>query len=99
MSGALLLAQSGLPLRAMDEDALEIGDRLGRGSLAASMACGELGPNTLLMSLVTFSNSIFAIEKAPTSQPARVNGTQGAGAFLPRLSSISGSPSAKMSVQ
>jgi hypothetical protein len=42
---------------------------------------------------------MFATEKAPTSQPARVNGTQGAGAFLPRWSSISGSPSANTSVQ
>ena len=98
MSGALLFAQSGLPcaqwMRMPSKSATALA-----WLLAASMACDELGPNTLLMSLVTFSNSIFAIEKAPTSQPARVNGTQGAGAFLPRLSSISGSPSAKMSVQ
>jgi hypothetical protein len=51
--------------------------------VAASIVCGELGPNTLLMSLETFSNSILAIEKPPTSQPARVKATQGAGAFLP----------------
>jgi hypothetical protein len=82
----------------VDDDALEVRDSLCR-VVAASMACGEFGPNTLLMSLVMFSNSILAIEKAPTSQPARVKGTQGAGAFLPAGSSISGVPSANTSVQ
>jgi hypothetical protein len=51
------------------------------------------------MSLAMFSNSILAIEKAPTSQPARANGTHGAGAYLPFGASISGSPSAIRSVQ
>jgi hypothetical protein len=41
----------------------------------------------------------LAIEKAPTSQPARVNGTHGAGAFLPFGASISDVPSASTSVQ
>jgi hypothetical protein len=50
----------------------------------ASAASGEFGPNTVLMSLPTFSSSMFAVENAPTSQPARVKGTQGAGWILPR---------------
>ncbi len=36
-----------------------------------------------------FSISIFAVANAPTSHPARVKGTHGAGAILP-LSSIVG---------
>ena len=53
----------------------------------ANVACGELVPNTLPMSPVAlvsvFSNSMLAMLNAPTSQPARVNGTQGAGVLAP----------------
>src|SRR5215470_2582937 len=62
------------------------------GSLA-SMPSGEVGPNTVLTSLGMLSNSMLAIEKAPTSHPARVNGTHGAGAVLPCSLIISGLPS------
>ena len=43
---------------------------------------GELGPNTLGMSTPVFSSSTFAVATAPTLQPARVYGTQGAGVFV-----------------
>ena len=39
-------------------------------------------PNTEVMSPFVFSSSMSAIENAPTSQPARVNGTHGAGVFF-----------------
>src|SRR5262249_47187443 len=61
--------------------------------LFASMPSGEPAPNTVLTSAGMLSNSIFATEKPPTSQPARVNGTHGAGAVLPFSLSICGSPS------
>ena len=84
MSGALFWAHSALPCAQctiMPSKSATALVEWAAAAAAASMACGELGPNTLLMSPVVFSKSIFAIEKAPTSQPARVNGTQGAGAF------------------
>jgi hypothetical protein len=50
---------------------------------------GELAPNTLVTSpaelVLVFSSSMLAMLNAPTSQPARVNGTHGAGVFVPRL--------------
>src|SRR3954453_21164806 len=61
-------------------------------------ACSPDGlPNTFVMSplafVFVFSSSMFAIENAPTSQPARVNGTHGAGVFfcpsVIRLGSVS----------
>ena len=55
------------------------------GSVAASVASGEPGPNTVSMSRPVFSNSMLATENAPTSQPARVKATHGAGAILPSL--------------
>src|SRR5262249_61185333 len=61
--------------------------------LFASMPSGEPAPNTVLTSAGMLSNSIFATEKPPTSQPARVNGTHGAGAVLPFSLSICGLPS------
>ncbi len=33
--------------------------------------------------ITLFSSSMFAVPTPPTSQPARVNGTHGAGVFLP----------------
>ena len=33
--------------------------------------------------MFVFSSSMFAVETPPTLHPARVNGTHGAGAFLP----------------
>src|SRR5258707_11931592 len=56
--------------------------------LAASIASGEPGPNTVVMSAPVFSSSRLAMETAPTLHPARVNGTHGAGAFLPSCVSI-----------
>ena len=32
-----------------------------------------------------FSSTMFAVEKSPTVQPARVNGTHGAGVMLARV--------------
>ena len=57
---------------------------------AASFHSGELAPNTRVMSPVAlvavFSSSMFAVPTPPTSQPARVNGTQGAGVvFCPSV--------------
>jgi len=46
------------------------------------LASGELGPNTFGMSTDVFSRSALAIETSPTLQPARVNGTHGAGVIL-----------------
>ena len=46
------------------------------------MASGESGPNTFGMSTAVFSSSTFAVATAPTSQPARVYGTQGAGVIV-----------------
>src|SRR5215831_10197402 len=57
-------------------------------SAAVQTAGGGVGaPNTLVMSPVgpvpVFSSTMLAPATAPTSQPARVYGTQGAGAFIP----------------
>src|SRR5579871_5007114 len=65
----------------------------------ASAASGELAPNTVMTSAGMLSNSILAVENAPTSQPARVNGTQGAGAILPSSLLICAWPSADAPVQ
>src|SRR6266567_6586201 len=43
----------------------------------------ELGPKMVGTSVLTFSISMLAVEIAPTSQPALVNGTHGAGATAP----------------
>jgi hypothetical protein len=53
------------------------------GSLRASWASGEPGPNTFGTSTATFSRTMLADPITPTSHPARVKGTQGAGAFRP----------------
>ncbi len=56
------------------------------GFAAASFHSGEPLPKTRVMSPVAaveaFSSSMFAVPTPPTSQPARVNGTQGAGVFF-----------------
>ncbi len=49
------------------------------GFAAVSSASGELAPNTVGTSTAGFSSTMFAVEKSPTLQPARVNGTHGAG--------------------
>src|SRR6266481_4086532 len=67
--------------------------------LFASMPSGDVAPNTVLTSAGMLSNSILATENAPTSQPARVYGTHGAGAVLPSSLIISGLPSAAVAVQ
>src|SRR5689334_2843415 len=51
----------------------------GSGLAAVSIASGEPAPNTVGTSTVAFSSTMFAVEKSPTVQPARVNGTHGAG--------------------
>src|SRR6476620_5581317 len=53
----------------------------------ASVPCGDGLPKTLVMSplaeVPVFSRTVFAVATAPKSQPARVYGTHGAGAFAP----------------
>ncbi len=67
------------------------------GFAAASFHSGDPAPNTRVMSPVAevdaFSNSMFAVPTPPTSQPARVNGTHGAGVFLPPVVTMFGSGS------
>ena len=63
------------------------------GLAAASAASGEPGPNTFGTSGPTFSRIVLAAETDPTSQPARVNGTHGAGATLPSGPTIVGAGS------
>src|SRR5690349_5953259 len=53
------------------------------GLAITSAASGEPAPNTVGMSIAVFSRMVFAVATAPKSQPARVNGTHGAGATLP----------------
>src|SRR3569832_61530 len=67
--------------------------------LFASIPSGEVAPNTVLTSAGMLSNSILAVEKPPTSQPARVNGAHGAGAVLPFSLIICCWPSALLPVQ
>src|SRR5262249_47398964 len=59
-------------------------------SPATSCPSGELGPNTVGISIAVFSRIVFAVATAPKSQPARVKGAQGAGAILPFSLIISG---------
>src|SRR2546427_2232127 len=66
------------------------GDLLHPGSDETSSACGEPAPKTVGMSVAMFSSTVFAVATWPTSQPARVNGTHGAGAFSPFSLIISG---------
>src|SRR3954464_13721017 len=53
------------------------------GFEAVSIASGEFGPNTVGTSTAAFSSTMLAVEKLPTVQPARVNGTHGAGVTPP----------------
>ena len=53
------------------------------GSDAVWAASAEDAPNTVGTSTAAFSSTMFAVEKSPTEQPARVNGTHGAGATPP----------------
>ena len=53
-----------------------------------SLYSGEGLPNTFGMSNELFSSTMLAVATAPTLQPARVNGTQGAGALLPSAVSM-----------
>src|SRR5205823_7573099 len=57
------------------------------GFETASFHSGEPVPKTFVMSpdafVAVFSSSMFAVPTPPTSHPARVNGTHGAGVFLP----------------
>src|SRR5882757_9472664 len=64
-----------------------------------ALSSGEPAPNAVVTSLGTDSNSMLPTENAPTSQPARVNGTHGAGAILPSSFAICGLPSADFAVQ
>ena len=54
------------------------------------MASGEPLPNTVATSMPVFSRTVLAVATWPTSQPARVYGTHGAGAILPFSLIISG---------
>jgi hypothetical protein len=49
------------------------------GSALSCATSGEPAPKTVLRSSRVFSSTMFAVEKSPTEQPARVNGTHGAG--------------------
>src|SRR6476469_599464 len=64
----------------------------------ASVNCGDGLPKTLVMSplapVPVFSRTVFAVATAPKSQPARVYGTHGAGAFLPSVVTMFGTVSA-----
>ena len=62
-------------------------------STSSRAASGEPGPNTFGTSGPVFSRIVLAAATAPTSQPARVNGTHGAGATLPSGATIVGAVS------
>src|SRR5260221_14728049 len=58
------------------------------GSALTSAAWDELAPKTVGMSVAMFSSTVFAVATWPTLQPARVNGTHGAGALCPSAVSM-----------
>src|SRR5258708_22617092 len=60
------------------------------GLAATSAGSGDPGPNTVGISMDVFSRIVLAVATAPKSQPARVNGTHGAGAIFPFSLIISG---------
>ena len=73
----------------MHRDADEVRLRFARVAVSldeASTNSGEFWPNTFVMSpfgaVEVFSSTVFAMLTSPTSQPARVNGTHGAGVVL-----------------
>ena len=50
------------------------------GGALGSIGCGVMSPEA---AVEVFSSSMFAVPTPPTSQPARVNGTHGAGVVFP----------------
>ena len=42
---------------------------------------GDVGAEDVVRSSLVFSRTMLAVEKSPTEQPARVNGTHGAGVW------------------
>src|ERR1700688_2474834 len=71
-----------------------------------SKACGEVAPKTFFTSKGARSRTMLAVEKAPTSQPARAKVTHGAATFWPEgvvsakeLSAVAGLISDTRSVQ
>src|SRR5258708_38801507 len=58
------------------------------GFEATSAAWGDPAPKTVGMSVAMFSSTVFAVATWPTLQPARVNGTHGAGALWPSAVSM-----------
>src|SRR6266851_7738097 len=58
------------------------------GSNETSLAWGDPAPKTVGMSVAMFSSTVFAVATWPTLHPARVKGTQGAGAFIPSAVSM-----------
>src|SRR5262249_45188342 len=84
--------RSGLPLLAVLQRALPAAQwtpiptksaNAWPGLALTSAASGEPAPNTVGMSMAVFSRMVLALATAPTSQPARVYGTHGAGAIFP----------------
>ena len=62
----------------------------GPGRVASAASCcasGEFAPNTFGISEV-LSSSMLAVATSPTSQPARVNGTQGAGVSVSGVTGV-----------
>src|SRR5579884_3196623 len=49
----------------------------------ASCSSAEVAPKTVVISVPVFSRAVLPESTEPKLQPARVNGTQGAGAFWP----------------
>src|ERR1700730_4545035 len=89
--------QRAAPLAQWTAMPMKSADALGECELT-SWACGELVPYTLATS-PRLSNAVLAVPMLPTLQPARVNGTHGAGAFLPAAVSMFGVPSGVVFVQ
>src|SRR5262249_57067320 len=59
-----------------------------RGFAVPPAAPTDPAPKTLGTSGPMFSSTAFAVDTMPTSQPARVKATHGAGAFLPSAVSM-----------
>src|SRR5262249_6692489 len=109
VAGVAVAAQRAV-LGAMDGDA----EVVGVGGLTRRLVGGRVGQRQggsdlhvlgradakkVRMSAGMLSISMLATENAPKSQPARVNGTHGAGSVLPVSVSISGLPSPAIAVQ
>ncbi len=65
---------------------------------SGSVTLGEPAPNTVAR-LPLFSSSMLAVDTPPTLHPARVNGTHGAGVFLPLAVTLLKAPVPILSVQ